>query len=139
MAPGRAAPASYISSPRRRTSRAASAADERARRHVGAVLAEAVAGGRDVTASSLGPATAQTAARVREDGGLGVLRERELVLRPLPHEPREPDAERRRRRLEDIARGRKPLGQVTAHADLLAPWPGQSSSATAGRTTHRPR
>ena len=43
IAPGRGVPASYISSPRRRTRRAASVGAQRAGRHVGAVLAQAVA------------------------------------------------------------------------------------------------
>ena len=58
-------------------------------------------------------------AGVREDRGLGVVGEGELVLGALPHEAGERDAERVIDGGEGVARGGKPLGEILAHADLL--------------------
>ena len=58
--------------------------------------------------------------RCRHHGRLGVLGQRQLALRPLPHEPRQPLVQRVINLLEDFARRRERLGKGLAHADGLA-------------------
>ena len=86
MAPGRSCPASSISSPRRRTSRAASAAVSVPRGDVGAVLAQAVSRAAATTVPSRSRHDREHRGRVGEDRGLRVVGQGELVLGALPHE-----------------------------------------------------
>ena len=59
-----------------------------------------------------------------QDGGLGIVGQGQLALGPLPHDPRQPDAQGLVDPGEGIARGREPLGEILAHPDLLGPLAG---------------
>ena len=62
---------------------------------------------------------------VDEDGRLSVLRLRELVLRALPAQLGEPDAQRLVGTIENGARHRERLSQLGSHADVLTALPGK--------------
>ena len=120
MAPGRCTPLSYISSPRRRTRRTASSRLERARRVVRRELAERVASrARTHVATDASRDDRPHRGAVREQRRLRVVRERELLRRPLEAEPAERRAERGIGALEHVARRGERVGEVLAHAGLL--------------------
>ena len=138
---GASTPLSYISSPRRRTTRTASSSAQRLGGVIRRELAERVAGRRD-------DARADDVARrrphrraVREQRRLRVVRERELVGRPLEAERAERRAERRVGALEDVLRA---AGNASARSlpipGFCEPWPGKSSTTSIGqnRTTIEP-
>ena len=59
-----------------------------------------------------------------QDGGLGVVGQGQLVLGAFPHQAGEGGAQRFVDGRERIPGGRKSLGQVLAHSDLLCPLAG---------------
>ena len=106
---------------------------ERARGHVRAVLAEAVPRRRADSTEPLGH-DGQHGGAVRENRGLGVVGEGELVLGALPHDAGERHAERLvdgarrcRGRRESARPGPCPI------PTFCAPWPGHISTVTTGR------
>ena len=69
----------------------------------------------------------------RQDRGLLDLGPQQLLVRTLEAEPREREAERGVGRVEDVARGRRRLEDVAAHADLLRALPGKEQCEHGGR------
>ena len=117
--PARATPASYMSCPRRRTSRAAVGDVERAGGVVGGELAERVTGRRDDVWGD-GVAHRRPHGRsVREQRRLRVVRARQLVGGPVEHELRERHAERGVDGGERLARGSERVGEIAGHSGRL--------------------
>ncbi len=78
--------------------------------------------------SCLGLKHANDGKRHRHQGGLGVLGQGELILRPDPDQGRQGLAERLVDLGEHGTRRRISLGELSAHADCLAPLPGKNES-----------
>ncbi len=108
---------------------------ERARRDVGGVLAERMPSGRDNTVDLVAHDREHRGA-VREDGGLRVLRRRQLLFRTLEHDPRQLGAEGFVDRVEHGARRGEPLREIFAHADFLRALP--RAQPDGGRSMLRP-
>src|ERR1044072_4614060 len=110
---------------------------ERARRHVGRVLAERMTGGGDGLAGFLADDREDRGA-VREDRGLRVLGGGQLVFRAVEHEARERCADRGVDGVEHGARRRKAVCQILPHADFLRALTGAQPDRAYQRTTMLP-
>jgi hypothetical protein len=98
---------------------------ERARGVMRGELAERVAGGGAHVRREAVARDRPRGGAVREQRGLRVVRERQVVRGPLEAQRRERDAERRVDRLEGLARGGMRVGEVEAHSRLLRPLAGK--------------
>src|SRR5580765_6306050 len=94
--------------------------------------------GRGHRGARLVPDDGEHRRTVREDRRLGVLRRGQLLFRSLEHQLRQRDAERFVDRAEDVARRRKSLRQIFAHADFLRALPRAEPDRAYHRTTMLP-